>query len=70
MIKIYRYGDVSDVEIFRGIIRKGRCRGRFGNIADVRKNGDFIFLMCEKFDGAKLSSLEVMKEERTGLSFS
>ena len=65
MIKIYRYGDVSDVEIFsRNYPGKDVAAVVSEIIADVRKNGDFaLFSYCEKFDGAKLSSLEVMKEE-------
>ena len=35
-----------------------------GVISNVKQNGDkALFEYCEKFDGAKLSSLEVTKEE-------
>ena len=65
MIKIMKYGDVPPEEIF--------ARGNSGAdvsgtvsaiIEDVKENGDEALLRyCEKFDKAKLSSLEVSDEE-------
>ncbi len=65
MIKIYRHGEVSDSEIF------ARSEQKFGVedivseiIRNVRANGDqALFDYCERFDKAKLSSLEVTAEE-------
>lgn len=65
MIKILKCGDVDRNEIF------ARCETEM-NVEDivadiiynVRKNGDkAIFEYCEKFDGAKLSSLLVSEAE-------
>ena len=66
MIKILKYGEVSNNEIFArgtaatdvsGIVRE--------IIDDVKKNGDdALFRYCEKFDKAKLSCLEVSREEK------
>lgn len=65
MIKILKYGEVSNSEIF--------ARGEDGInveavvseiIDNVRKNGDkALFEYCEKFDKAKLTSLLVSEEE-------
>jgi len=65
MIKILKYGEVTNDEIF------ARCEPEFDVeeivfdiIADVRKNGDSaLYKYCEKFDKAKLDSLLVTKEE-------
>ena len=65
MIKILKYGEVSANEIF------ARCEQKVdvadivsGIISDVRENGDSaLYKYCEKFDGAKLQSLFVTKEE-------
>ena len=65
MIKIYKYGEVSYDEIFaRDNIDAGVEDVVFDIIANVRKNKDrALFEYCERFDGARLSSLEVTKEE-------
>ncbi|MBR3994840.1 MAG: histidinol dehydrogenase [Clostridia bacterium] len=65
MIRIMKYGEVPNSEIF--------ARGESGTnveeivsdiIANVRNNGDkALFEYCEKFDKAKLDSLLVSKEE-------
>ena len=65
MIKIYKYDEITKDEIF------GRKEDKVDVtdivreiIHDVRKNGDkALFHYCEKFDKAKLDSLEVTKEE-------
>ncbi len=65
MIRILKYGDVANEEIFAraqnttdvsAVVR--------GILADVRENGDAaLYKYCEKFDGAELSQLLVTKEE-------
>ena len=65
MIKILKFGEVKPEEIF--------ARGESGInveaivaeiIENVRKNGDkALFEYCEKFDRAKLTSLQVTREE-------
>ena len=65
MIKIYKYGEVSNSEIFA---RENIDAGVEGIVADiianVIKNKDkALFEYCEKFDKVTLSSLEVTKEE-------
>jgi len=65
MIKILKYGEVENSKIF--------ARGNEGIdvsatvaeiIADVRLNGDAaLYKYCEKFDKAKLNSLEVSAQE-------
>ncbi|MBQ7040281.1 MAG: histidinol dehydrogenase [Clostridia bacterium] len=65
MIKILKYGEVSNDEIFARTEPEFDVEEIvFDIIADVRKNGDSaLFKYCEKFDKAKLSSLLVTKEE-------
>ena len=65
MIKIYKYGEVSNVEIFARDNIASSVEDVVASIIDnVRKNGDkAIFEYCEKFDKAKLTSLEVTPEE-------
>jgi len=65
MIKIYKYGEVSNDEIFARVIPKTNVEDIVSEIIDnVRKNGDrALYEYCEKFDKAKLDSLEVTKEE-------
>ena len=65
MIKIYKYGEVSNSEIFaRSNIASGVEDVVSGIIDNVIKNGDkALFEYCEKFDKAKLSSLEVSGAE-------
>ncbi len=65
MIKIYKYGEVSNSEIFA---RDNIDSGVEGIVTDiienVKKNGDkALFEYCEKFDKVKLSTLEVSEEE-------
>ena len=65
MIKIYNYGEVSNDEIFaRDNIASNVEEIVTGIIADVRARGDRALLEYnEKFDKAKLDSLEVTAEE-------
>ena len=65
MIKIYKYGEVSNDEIFaRGNIESNVEDIVSHIIATVRADGDkALFSYCEKFDRAKLSSLEVTAQE-------
>lgn len=65
MIKIMKYGEVSNSEIFARSVPKTDVAGTVAEIIEsVRKNGDAaLFAYCEKFDKAKLSSLVVSKEE-------
>ena len=65
MIKILKYGEVKNEEIFARVEPKTDVSGIVADIIyDVRKNGDSaLYKYCEKFDGAKLSSLLVSKEE-------
>ena len=65
MIRILRYGEVPNSEIFaRADIKTGVEETVAEIIADVRKNGDAaLYRYAEKFDKAKLSSLEVTPEE-------
>ena len=65
MIKIYKYGEVSNSEIFaRENIDSGVEAIVADIIANVIKNKDkALFEYCEKFDKVSLASLEVTKEE-------
>ncbi len=65
MIKILRYGEVANEEIFARTVPKVNVEDIVADIIyDVRKNGDrAVLAYCEKFDGAKLSSLAVSEEE-------
>ena len=65
MIKIYKYGEVSNSEIFaRENIASGVEEIVADIIANVIKNKDkALYEYCEKFDKVKLSSLEVTREE-------
>ena len=65
MIRILKYGDVANDEIFARTESAINVEGVVADIiADVRKNGDAaLYKYCEKFDGAKLSSLVVTPEE-------
>ncbi len=65
MIKIMKYGEVSADKIFaRGESSFDVSDTVTDIINNVRKNGDkALFEYCEKFDKAKLSALEVTKEE-------
>ena len=65
MIKIYKYGEVSNSEIFaRENIDSGVEAIVADIIANVIKNKDkALFEYCEKFDKVSLTSLEGTKEE-------
>ena len=65
MIKIYKYGEVSNDEIFARENPTANVEAVVSEIiANVAKNGDgALFEYCEKFDKAKLSTLEVTPEE-------
>lgn len=65
MIKIYEYGQVENKEIFARMASKANVEQIVTDIInDVRENGDdALYRYCEKFDGAKLDSLEVTKAE-------
>ncbi len=65
MIRIYKYGEVSNDEIFARTEAKIDVAGIVTEIIhNVRENGDAALLeYCEKFDKVKLSSLEVTPEE-------
>ncbi len=65
MIKIYKYGEVSNGEIFARDNIESNVEGVVSDIiSGVRANGDrALFEYCEKFDKAKLTSLEVSAEE-------
>ncbi len=65
MISILKYGEVSNDEIFaRGTAVTDVSDIVSDIIYNVRKNGDkALFEYCEKFDKAKLTSLEVSEEE-------
>ena len=65
MIKTYKYGEVSDSEIFSRVVPEVDVAAIVADIiANVRKNGDSaVISYCEKFDKARLDSLEVTAEE-------
>ncbi len=65
MIKIYKYGEVSNSEIFaRDNIDSGVESIVTDIIENVKANGDkALFEYCEKFDKVTLSSLEVSESE-------
>ena len=65
MIKIMKYGEVSPEEIFARDTAATDVSEIVRDIIDnVKENGDkALYQYCEKFDKAKLSSLEVSKEE-------
>ena len=65
MIKIMKYGEISEDEIFARVTPQFDVSGIVsGILADVKANGDKALLSyTEKFDGAKLDSLAVTKEE-------
>lgn len=65
MIKIMKYGEVSPEEIFARGTAATDVSGIVRDIIDnVKVNGDkALYEYCEKFDKAKLSSLEVSTEE-------
>lgn len=65
MIKILKYGEVENKDIFARVEPRVNVEETVTQIIDnVRKNGDkALFEYCEKFDGAKLDALEVTKDE-------
>ena len=65
MIKILKYGEVDNKDIFARAVPAVNVEDTVAEIiADVRKNGDNAVLKyCKKFDGAELDSLLVSKEE-------
>lgn len=65
MIKIYEYSSLDNEEIFDRSNPTGDVSGIVsGIIEDVKENGDSaLYKYCEKFDKAKLDSLEVSAEE-------
>ncbi|MCQ2463090.1 MAG: histidinol dehydrogenase [Clostridia bacterium] len=65
MIKILKYGDVSNDEIFARAVPSVNVEDAVSEIIEnVRKNGDkALFEYCEKFDKAKLDSLVVSQAE-------
>ena len=65
MIKIMKYGEVSPEEIFARVEPTVNVTDIVADIiANVRENGDKALIeYCEKFDKAKLTSLQVTKAE-------
>lgn len=65
MIKLYEYSGINNDEIFERSNPTGDVSQTVAEIIeDVKKNGDTaLYKYCEKFDKAKLSSLEVSPEE-------
>lgn len=65
MIKTYKYGEVAESEIFSRVVPEVDVAAIVADIiANVRSNGDgAVLAYCEKFDRAKLDSLEVTAEE-------
>ena len=65
MIKIMKYGQVPNSEIFARVTPTVDVAGMVADILyDVRKNGDkAVLAYCAKFDKAELDTLEVSKHE-------
>ena len=65
MIKIYKYGEVADSEVFSRVVPEFDVTAIVSDIIkNVRENGDAAVLdYCKRFDKADLSSLEATKEE-------
>lgn len=65
MIKILKYGEVENKDIFARVTPKMNVEGIVSDIiANVRENGDkALYEYTERFDGASLSSLAVTEEE-------
>ena len=65
MIKILKFGDVKPEEIFARVENAPNVESIVADIiADVKENGDkALFAYCEKFDHAKLTSLQVTPQE-------
>ena len=65
MIKILKYGEVAAEDVFARAVPEINVEATVADIiAAVRKDGDkALYAYCEKFGGAKLSSLQVSEEE-------
>ncbi len=65
MIRIYKYGDVQNAEIFARMAPKTDVSAAVAEIiATVRADGDkALFDYTERFDGVRLDSLEVTPQE-------
>ncbi len=65
MIRILKYGEVAAEDIFARAVPEVNVEDIVSDIIrDVRANGDeALKRYCEKFDGAKLDSLQVSEEE-------
>ncbi len=65
MIKIFRYGEVANEEIFARVTPAVNVEGIVADIlSDVKKNGDGALKgYAQKFDGVLLDDLEVSKAE-------
>lgn len=65
MIRIMKYGELAASEIFARVVPQFNVEKIVSDIIkDVRENGDrALYKYCEKFDGARLDSLEVSAEE-------
>ncbi len=65
MIKILKYGEVPNSEIFARVVPEVDVTAIVADIIEnVKTNGDkALFEYCEKFDKAKFDSLEVTAEE-------
>lgn len=66
MIKILKYGEVANEDIFARVVPKMNVEEIVSDIIQtVRKDGDkALLLYCEKFDKAKLNSLLVSDAEK------
>ena len=65
MIKILKYGEIENKDIFARVEPTLNVTDIVSDIiSNVRKSGDnALFEYCEKFDGAKLTSLAVTEQE-------
>ncbi len=65
MIKIYKYGEVADSEVFSRVVPEVDVASIVTDIIkNVRENGDAAVLdYCKRFDKADLKCLEATKEE-------
>jgi len=65
MIKILKYGEVANSDIFARVVPEMDVEAIVTDIIEnVKENGDkALFEYCEKFDKAKLSALEVSQAE-------
>ena len=65
MIKILRYGEVANADVFARVVPKVDVAGIVSEIIEnVKANGDkALYEYCEKFDKAKLESLTVSEAE-------